>query len=1729
MRIVRKLLTPAMAVTLAFGLTPVGAFAYASPTPLEDNPLDMIKSAPQVNRVKVMILLPAQPQDGPAFANELVNLRSVQKLQDKLMQEFDLLPDREFGLLIKGFSAWVNDADIAKLSAHPEVGRVSRLRTYAPLNVTPTSFSALVPAMHSAADLTNSAQAREQFNLDGRGLVVSIIDSGLDINHQDMQLSDGVVPKLKPVAGFTPKIPFGYNYADENQNVKDTTSSQHGQHVAGIVAANAKDDSAGVANFTRVNGIAPNAQLLAMKVFSNDPARGTGAAADDIIAAIEDSVKHDADIINMSLGQANGGFGEDSGERLAVQNARKSGVEVIVAAGNEGKNSSFDGVASDDLGRYDDGTVGTPSTAPSAWSVASFENTRIVRALGQFRAFEKISKPGTVAPVTPPTAPGNPVPPPPPLPPVPPPPPLPGQNAKAQDVPPPPPLPAPALPPVPPPPPGLPPVPPPPPPGLPGVPPTQPENPRDAETGALVKDGSFIYDLQTGSLDGKTYRVVDGKLGKVGDVTSTAEGNFVLIKRGDVTFHDKFFQAQLHKAAGVIIYNNQPGSEDLPGMGGIESFKFPGLAITYEDGEALKQLLDDGKLVEITLTENRKSVANPAALHPSDFTSWGTPSDLSFKPEIAGIGGNVFSTVNDNKYSVSSGTSMAAPHVSGVATLLMQHYAQAFPQLTKDQRIIKARTALSNTAQVRLNANGVPFAPRQVGAGLVDTVAALRSEVSATVANRPVAELKEVKGSKTFTVTLRNDGLATQTFKVSQTCVVNEVESPATDTVCGSSESISASASTVTVPAKGSAEVTFTLQVRTADTHWVQGWVQFTSATDAHPTLSVPYLGFAGDWNAEKIIDTPLYSDEPPVLGAGGQTPPMRTALFTTINGGELTLSKDASFISPNGDNYSDAVYAKVALLRNSAQISVSVHAEDGKLLRQLGKVEDVNRASLKELSSSPRGSLTTDLSGISFNGRLYDPQTGNFSTLPDGKYIFRVSASLGADWPAQVTDMAFGIDTVAPQVQILSSEVNNDGQAVLTVRATDDRSGVNAVQGYPGFGSMIPSEELGNDTYRLTIPAPQLMEYVEVYVSDYATNVVRKVKFLKDEQLFFDSAPSIRDEHLGIKAISDQTDEALFVDGKLALTGRVGADVAVVRVVNAAVPDTVTEEKIGKDQRFIIHVPVENGQNDLRVEAVSASGEVLFTRPLSFSLDKELPQFEFTSPVGAPEAPAALNPDGTLTITGKVTDNMAKTPVLSVNGTAVPVDADGSFTYTFTPAEADSFVTVRALDGANMNQVLIPLARPAKTTEALRLVANATIERAINFVQVGDDSVTGSDGNYTFTWAGLLSRVPASFTIDGKPVTVEADGRFRIKLPLLEGINSYNVILTDHDGTQVKDTALRVYFDTHAPGLSLDKPAVHADGALYVQTLDPVTFAGEVWDNAFGYSLTLNGNAVESFSSRFEADPKVNRRPFSHQVPVAAGDKILLGLYDQAGNSFLQLIPVVHDPVAPQVSVAGVNANQQVLPTQVIKVTAQDEHLASLRVQLDGRELQVLETKVVAAPGAGFNLVGDKDAGLSTPAGLNEAQAPKPAALDGGMTPQADNLSTGEGYTELTFAVATPLSVGKHELAVSAADKAGNITVEAVPFTVVEKKANDDGLPTEPVKPEPQKPQAPQQAPDGSPLGSGNHGLSVERNQQGLAAQQLAKTGVSTQLPLVLFVLTGLVGLAGWGWARRQNLSQKP
>jgi len=96
------------------------------------------------------------------------------------------------------------------------------------------------------------------------------------------------------------------------------------------------------------------------------------------------------------------------------------------------------------------------------------------------------------------------------------------------------------------------------------------------------------------------------------------------------------------------------------------------LFIKRSSGVAIKTALDAGKAVKLVFGTDTISEANGDAGDFDSSTSWGTAPSLDFKPEIAAPGGDIYSTVNNNKYETMSGTSMAAPHASGAELILTE-------------------------------------------------------------------------------------------------------------------------------------------------------------------------------------------------------------------------------------------------------------------------------------------------------------------------------------------------------------------------------------------------------------------------------------------------------------------------------------------------------------------------------------------------------------------------------------------------------------------------------------------------------------------------------------------------------------------------------------------------------------------------------------------------------------------------------------------------------------------------------------------------------------------------------------------------------------------------------------------------------------------------------------------------------------------------------------------------
>ena len=139
----------------------------------------------------------------------------------------------------------------------------------------------------------------------GQNVKVAVVDTGADVNHKLLDGSFSPSNEWKDYidADFDPSDELGGNF------------SGHGTAVSGIILQ-----------------VAPNAEILPIRILDID---GTGDM-DDLISAIIHAVNNNADIINLSLGS----LSNSSVLKSAIQYAKKQGIYVVAAAGNENKNKA---------------------------------------------------------------------------------------------------------------------------------------------------------------------------------------------------------------------------------------------------------------------------------------------------------------------------------------------------------------------------------------------------------------------------------------------------------------------------------------------------------------------------------------------------------------------------------------------------------------------------------------------------------------------------------------------------------------------------------------------------------------------------------------------------------------------------------------------------------------------------------------------------------------------------------------------------------------------------------------------------------------------------------------------------------------------------------------------------------------------------------------------------------------------------------------------------------------------------------------------------------------------------------------------------------------------------------------------------------------------------------------------------------------------------------------------
>ncbi|MBP5194034.1 MAG: S8 family serine peptidase, partial [Clostridia bacterium] len=305
-----------------------------------------------------------------------------------------------YSVLDNAVAIKIDTADIAAVKSIPGVRTAVVSRSY----LYPQTVAVVNETNVYATGIYDSSDIIDEYS--GEGMLVAVLDTGLDYTHAAFRklpddlskiaytkadVADILANKNLTAEETTPglevndvfvseKVPFAYDYADKDPDVYPSYSN-HGTHVAGIIAGN--DDHYNDKDGNLVEepfvSVAPNAQLVICKVFTDDLEDDGigGASTEDILAALEDCVLLNVDVINMSLGSTSGftntDDGDDDGEYMhrIYSSIKDSGISLICAGSND-YSSGYGGTFGTNLSSNpDSGTVGSPSTYAAALSVAS--------------------------------------------------------------------------------------------------------------------------------------------------------------------------------------------------------------------------------------------------------------------------------------------------------------------------------------------------------------------------------------------------------------------------------------------------------------------------------------------------------------------------------------------------------------------------------------------------------------------------------------------------------------------------------------------------------------------------------------------------------------------------------------------------------------------------------------------------------------------------------------------------------------------------------------------------------------------------------------------------------------------------------------------------------------------------------------------------------------------------------------------------------------------------------------------------------------------------------------------------------------------------------------------------------------------------------------------------------------------------------------------------------------
>ena len=1403
---------------------------------------------------------------------------------------------KSYGYVVNGFATKAKVKDIQKLRNIPGVKSVTLAKVYYAND-------------SSADDMANVSTVWNNYKYKGEGTVVSIIDTGIDPNHKDLRLSDDSKAKLTKdkvnaftkETGygryFTDKVPYGHNYSDNNDNITDDNpSEQHGMHVAGIVAANGTAAN----SVNSVVGVAPEAQLLAMKAFSNsDSSASTDSTS--IIGAIDDSAKLGADVLNMSLGSVSGQQNEDDPEVAAVERATKKGTAAVISAGNSGtSNSETEGVNKAYYGNPDMETLGSPGTARSATTVASAENTKATTDGVTITSAD--GKTTIVNPEATQLSEGT-------------------DRAFFND---------------------------------------KKFYVVKDKNGKLGTGAAKQYTSDTSAVKGKIAIVKRGDLTftdkqKYAQEAGAAGLIIVNNKPGDMTgmsLTAGFPTAGLSASAGEKLVKYVEAHPD-------EALKVSIVVQALNNSARQTDLMSD-----FTSYGPASNLAFKPDISAPGGHIWSTQNNNGYtnmsgtsmaSPFIAGTQALVSQTMNDkNGAFYTTYQKMSPEERTAFIKTLEMNTASIQPDISHDNVIVSPRRqgagfinaqatiqALAKNPSTVVSSDGYPgvelksFKNRN-----------LKFQVKFTNrTNKPLTYKLANNGKDSDVYTSATDGSAVLYDKK----------------IDGAS--IKASGDVV-VPANSTKELTLTLTLPANfnENQYVEGFLTFNGSDSSQ--LRLPYMGFFGDWASSdlpifaSLNDPDVFQPDNNMFGTlvtvGNSADNTNPGLSRDASG---NLRFDPSkFAISNAKNAQYKWFKPTYYLyRNANNVKIQILDKNGKVINTLASLSNAT----KTYYESQEQSYTYFNDAPSWDGTYFDQQANKTVNAPDGNYTYRISATVNGTNTEQHYDIPVKVDSVAPVVKNLKLESSkikdNKGQEqtryYLSAEAKDELSGlsgevnvsVNGVSSQLEYDPTVKADKDGFKKVEIDLSPAQVKALqagtnsFSVALFDNAANAgTTSGEGNKPGETSFGLV--LRNGGLPDK-ISSQTKNYNAKSGTYVFSGTYPSKVyGTYTDKDGHTHDFSVESDDNKlftaelplsqdDYKTTIALYADSDhktllkKQDITVSLVPAKVE-------SLSVDKN-DTYDVTKDKSATLAQTS---ESTAKLSGKVSAD-TKTLVIKQKGQKdVPVElnADHTFSTELPVSFGENSFTLVATDADGNSSSVV---QTIKSSDRGKTTVSSSDVTFNNGIKWGTRNVNAKTKNYNpktgkLILTGKVKRPTTTLQIGGKNVKINSDQTFRVVLNIgTHGAKIFSALIGDSTVRETTQERLSFYVDAEAPTLNLD-----SENTVYTNK-GKFTISGTVSDDYKFYDLSINGNDVETSWSDVDYNSKEGiKKNFKHEVDLKKGKNTFnVKVTDSQGNSSSQALVVYYEPA------------KTLAEPSVEQVVAKDGKSATLKATTDEAEAKVV------------------------------------------------------------------------------------------------------------------------------------------------------------------------------------------